>query len=117
MSQTQPVEGLAEGKEPYVLKVTIKVIAFDWTVDGNITFTAGGENLYDMLLIPLYELLGITNYAAPSEIAAAGSVNGGGKRGDVKCLPGYGYDLWSKLLDPLFTWLEGTMFANPVGTN
>jgi len=83
-------------------------------ITGEIKFWASADNLYDNLLVPLFELLGITNYVTADQIKKDASTQG--SMGSTNYIQNYGYDLWYHLLNPLVTWLEGTFFANPVET-
>ena len=109
----QPIlSGLITSDEStYVLKIKLLDSV---TLDGTIKFWASEDNIYDNLLVPLYEILGITGYPTASQISTAGAINDSLKMGDTNAITGYGYDLWSLLLSPIFNWLDSKLLANPV---
>ena len=59
------------------IKYALKILLLDSiTLDGTIKFWASEDNIYDNLLVPLYEILGITGYPTAAQITTAGSIAG-----------------------------------------
>ncbi|MBQ7117165.1 MAG: hypothetical protein IJN88_03035, partial [Clostridia bacterium] len=107
----QPIlSGLLTSDESYyALKVDVL-----GDLTGDIKFWASEDNIYDNILVPLFEVLGIENYVSTDQIKADGKVTG--ESGSTMILSNYGLDLWTHLLSPLVTWIETELFANPVET-
>ncbi|MBO7318441.1 MAG: hypothetical protein J6V06_00290, partial [Clostridia bacterium] len=107
----QPIlSGLITSDESnYVLKIKLLDAI---TLDGTIKFWASEDNIYDNLLVPLYEILGITGYPTAAQIISAGAIQG--KYEDTSYIKNNGKDLWSLLLSPIVNWLDTKLLANPV---
>ena len=85
-----------------------------------------GDPLYDRLLIPLYELLGITAYNASSNPHgyrtgdtmkdAAGIAGSFEDNNTTPYIKNYGVTFWEYILDPLLYWMETELFVQPVQT-
>ncbi|MBR5827189.1 MAG: hypothetical protein IKY78_08930, partial [Clostridia bacterium] len=107
-------------------KLKAKVL---FNLSGTIQFYAsnGSDTVYDAVLLPLYELLGIPAYNAGGSDAqkhgyrsasqlVTDCSEGGVLSDNTYYIKNFGYDVFYHLLDPIVYWLETQLLANPIGT-
>ena len=85
------------------------------TTNVKVTVEGTGDALYDRLFVPLYKLLGITEksasnpngFASASELRSAIEIN---RKENPNRLPDYGRTFWRLIFNPLFYWMNNTLF-------
>ncbi|MBO5184870.1 MAG: hypothetical protein J6D79_03950, partial [Clostridia bacterium] len=87
----------------------------------NVDIIPTGDSLYDRLFVPLYKMLGISQRSSSNpngfySVADLRATTDTQMDGKLTYLTGYGIPFWKAIFEPLFYWMNNTLFKKPVET-